>query len=178
MKKILILSFCLMLMAFALTACGNNTGNTDTDNTQTTNDQNGTDQNGTDQNGTNQNGTSGSNLGNDIGNAVNDVGNAVDDVVDGVTDGLTGSYDTYDNAYNYFMGQFSNTDGRYEVRNNDKDLTEYTSGSQGYHFELHDTTKSDNESKVGDFYVDSKTGKVYKSGENNEVSEYDFSDLK
>ena len=160
-----------MLMAFTLTACGNEAdgmGNGTGSGTGSTHNS------GTEGNNKNNN-----NLGSNIGNAVDDIGNAVDNVVDDVTDGLTRGFETYDDAYNHFMGNLSNSNGRYEVRNNDKDLTEYTSGSQGYHFELHDTKKTGNDSKVGDFYVDSKTGKVYKSnGTNGGVSEYDFSDLR
>lgn len=165
MKKILIFSFCLMLMAFALTACGDNAGDMG----------NGTGS-GT---GSHSNTNNNNSLGSNIGNAVDDIGNAVDNVVDDVADGLTGGYETYDDAYNHFMGNLSDFGGRYEVRNNDKDLTEYQSGHQGYHFELHDTKKTGNDSKVGDFYLDSRSGKVYKSnGTNGDVSEYDFSDLK
>ena len=94
-----------------------------------------------------------------------------------VSDALTGSYDTYDHAYKYFMDQIPGDSKNYEVRNNDKDLTDYNSGSMGYHFELHDTRKPDN-SKVGDFYVDSTSGKVYKAVSGSGVSEFDFSTLK
>ena len=175
MKKILIFSFCLMLLAFTLTACGDDAGQTGTG----TGNGAGTNQSSEDRtdnnNGGNNNGGNNS-LGNNIGNAVDDIGNAVDDAVDDVADGLTGGFETYDDAYNHFMGNLSDTN---EVRNSDKDLTEYSTGNQGYHFELHDTEKTGNDSKVGDFYVDSKTGKVYKSnGTNGDVSEYDFSDLR
>lgn len=171
MKKILILSFCLMLMVFTLTACGDDADGMGAGNGTGTSQNSGSNGN----NNTNKNNSLGSN----IGNAVDDIGNAVDNVVDDVADGLTGGYETYDDAYNHFMGNLSDSNGRYEVRNNDKDLTEYTSGSQGYHFELHDTQRTGNNSKVGDFYVDSRTGKVYKSnGKKGDVSEYDFSDLR
>ena len=88
---------------------------------------------------------------------IDDAGDVVDDVAKDVSDALTGSYDTYDHAYKYFMDQIPGDSKNYEVRNNDKDLTDYNSGSMGYHFELHDTRKSGN-SKVGDFYVDKEFG--------------------
>lgn len=173
MKKILILSFCLMLMVFSLTACGNEAGGMGDGSGSGT----GTGQNAGSESNNNTNHNN--NLGSNIGNAIDDIGNAVDNVVNDVADGLTAGYETYDDAYNQFMRRLSDSTGRYEVRNNDKDLTEYTSGSQGYHFELHDTQKKENESKVGDFYMDSRTGKVYKStGNNGKVVEYDFSDLR
>lgn len=166
MKKIILLCSCLVIMAFSLTACGsdNNPESTGT----TTED--------TDGNTDNSDTGNGDTLGDDVGDIIEDAGDAVDDVAKDVADGISGTYDTYDDAYDYFMGQISDDSGRYEVRNNDKDLTEYTSGSTGYHFELHDTT-NESDSKVGDFYVDSETGKVYKADDEGNVSEYDFSDL-
>ena len=86
-------------------------------------------------------------VGKDLGNMIDDAGDVVDDAAKDVSDALTGNYDTYN------------------------------SGSMGYHFELHDTRKSDN-SKVGDFYVDSTSGKVYKAASGSGVSEFDFSTLK
>ncbi len=162
MKKMIILCSCLAIMAFSLTACGSDYNPESTG--STTEDDNNTDDNG-------------DTLGDDVGDIIEDAGDAVDDVAKDVADGISGTYDTYDDAYNYFMGQFSDSNGNYEVRNNDKDLTEYTSGSTGYHFELHDASR-DSDSKIGDFYVDSETGKIYKSNDDgNGVSEYDFSDL-
>jgi hypothetical protein len=113
----------------------------------------------------------------DAGNAVDDAANAVGDTVDNVTDAVTGNYSTYDDAYDYFMGMLPTENGNYEVTNSDKDLTEYTSGSHGYHFELHDSSNGE-DSKIGDFYVDSDSGKIYKADEDGNMKEYDFSDLK
>ncbi len=171
MKKIIILCSCLLIMAFSLTACGNNNNPESTG--TTTEDANDNNTDGNDSNTDND----GDTLGDDIGDVIEDAGDAVDDVAKDVADGISGGYETYDDAYNYFMGQIPDTSGTYEVRNSDKDLTEYTTGSTGYHFELHDSSKS-SDSKIGDFYVDSETGKVYKSNDDGDgVSEYDFSDL-
>lgn len=177
MKKIILLCSCLIITAFTLTACGSDnnpesTGTTTEDNSNNSNEDNTVDTDGNSDNTDD----SGDSLGDDVGDVIEDVGDAVDDVAEDVADGISGSYDTYDEAYDYFMGQISDTSGKYEVRNSDKDLTEYTSGSQGYHFELHDSTKS-SDSKIGDFYVDSESGKVYKANDNDGVSEFDFSDL-
>ncbi len=172
MKKTFLLCACCIIMAFALTACGSDNNPETTGNTTET----GSTSTGNTENGDNKN-DSGS-VGEDLGNAVEDVGDAVDDTAKDIADGLTGNYDTYDNAYKYFMDQIPGDSKNYEVRNNDKDLTDYNSGSMGYHFELHDTRKT-SDSKVGDFYVDSTTGKVYKASDDNKsVDEYDFSDMK
>lgn len=171
MKKSFLLCACLVVMAFTLTACGekNNPETTGTTTGSSTEGSSST------ENGNNSNGTG--SVGKDLGNMIDDAGDVVDDAAKDVSDALTGSYDTYDHAYKYFMDQIPGNSKNYEVRNNDKDLTDYNSGSMGYHFELHDTRKSDN-SKVGDFYVDSTSGKVYKAVSGSGVSEFDFSTLK
>ena len=63
---------------------------------------------------------------------IDDAGDVVDDAAKDVSDALTGNYDTYDHAYKYFMDQIPGDSKNYEVRNNDKDLTDYNSGSMGY----------------------------------------------
>ncbi len=59
------------------------------------------------------------------------------------------------------MDQLPAGDGRFEVANSDKDLTEFSGGKTGYHIELHYNKEGD--TKVGDFYIDSNDGKVYRS---------------
>ena len=159
MKKSFLLCACLVIMAFTLTACGekNNPETTGTTTGSSTEGSSST------ENGNNSNGTG--SVGKDLGNMIDDAGDVVDDAAKDVSDALTGSYDTYDHAYKYFMDQIPGDSKNYEVRNNDKDLTDYNSGSMGY-------------SKVGDFYVDSTSGKVYKAGSGSGVSEFDFSTLK
>lgn len=114
------------------------------------------------------------------GDAVNDaahgVGDAADNIADGAGDMINGSIRTFDDAYNRFMSMLPDSTGRYSVTNNDKDLVEYYDGKRGYHIELHDS-KNGNK-KVGDFYVDPDTGKIYKLGSDKKAVEYDFSDLK
>lgn len=176
MKKLLTLGLSLALISFVFTGCGSNNDNTSTqdnsatenstENTNNTNNGNSTDNNDS--------------IGDDVGDIIDDAGDVVDDAAHDVSDALTGGYDTYDDAYSYFMGQLPGNSDRYEVRNSDKDLQNYSAGNTGYHFELHDTTK-DTDSKVGDFYVDSQTGKVYKANgdtDSGNVSEFDFSELK
>lgn len=175
MKKIIIITMALMLSLFVITGCGNNDDKTGNDNevTDTTDDT----------------GNAVDDAADDIGNAVDDVADGagdivddaagtVDDVADDVTDSATGNYETYDDAYNYFMNMLPADSTNYEVRNSDKDLAEYDTGKQGYHFELHDTSKTD-ETKLGDFYLDTDTGKVYlQDPSDGSVSEYDMSTLK
>ncbi|MGN0395665.1 MAG: hypothetical protein ACI4EF_09885 [Coprococcus sp.] len=189
MKRIIALCICAVMLC-SLAACGGNNANNNTNSSSTeTNNSADTTQEGTGNNnganngnngnsGNNNGNTSGSNIGNDIGNAIDDVGNAVDDVANGVGDAVSGVFNTYDDAYDHFMKQLPASNNKYEVRNNDKDLTEYTSGKQGYHFELHDNTLNEN-SKIGDFYLDVQDGKIYHSTDNGQnYSEYNFSTLK
>ena len=110
------------------------------------------------------------------GDAVKDVGDAADNIANGAGDMINGSVRTFDDAYNRFMGMLPDSSGRYSVTNNDKDLVEYADGKRGYHIELHDSKNGDK--KVGDFYVDPDTGKIYKVGSDKKAVEYDFSDLK
>ncbi len=164
MKKIIFLCLCMVMLCFSLTACGNDNADNDTTGNS-------------ESNSTSEDGLM-NDVGNDVGNAIDDIGDAVDDVANDVGDAVSNGFETYDDAYNHFMSQLPSGDGKYEVRNNDKDLTEYTSGRQGYHFELHDTTL-ENDSKLGDFYLDSEDGKIYHSDDNGKnYSEYDFSTLK
>lgn len=114
------------------------------------------------------------------GDAVNDaahgVGDAADNIANGAGDMINGSVRTFDDAYNRFMGMLPDSSGCYSITNNDKDLVEYADGKRGYHIELHDSKNGDK--KVGDFYVDPDTGKIYKLGSDKKAVEYDFSDLK
>lgn len=185
MKKIIIISMALMLSLFVITGCGNNNdgnGNNQTsDTTENTGNAAGDimDDAG---NAVNDAADGAGDIANDAadsaGDIVNDAAGAVDDMTGDASDKATGNYQTYDDAYNYFMNMLPAGSKKYEVKNSDKDLAEYDTGKQGYHFELHDTEKTD-ETKLGDFYVDADTGKVYlKSSTDGSVSEYDMSTLK
>ena len=102
------------------------------------------------------------------------VADGVKDVADGVENTVSGAFGSFDDA----MNQLPNENGRFEVANSDKDLTSFSGDRTGYHIELHDNNR-DGDTKVGDFYIDSNNGKVYKSDEHGKTfAEYDFSDFK
>ncbi len=106
------------------------------------------------------------------------VADGVKDVADGVENTVSGIFGSFDDAQDWFMNQLPNEDGRFEVANSDKDLTSFSGDRTGYHIELHDNNR-DGDTKVGDFYIDSNDGNVYKSdGHGKTFAEYDFSDLK
>lgn len=109
-------------------------------------------------------------LADDVGDAADDIANGAEDAVDDVANG----FDSYDDAHDYLLNRLGkdNADGRYEVRNENKDETEYKDGANGYHFEIYDTTDDSGE-KYGDFYVDKDTGKIYKKNtKTNKIEEY------
>ncbi|MBO5261080.1 MAG: hypothetical protein J6A82_02325 [Coprococcus sp.] len=169
MKKYFLLTLCMALTMVLFCGCGSD-NNMQTGSETTT--QNESNNNSTEEN---------NNIVDDAANAAEDVADGalegVKDVADGVSDAVSGAFNSFDDASRWFMDQFPNEEGRYEIRNTDKDLTEYSKGRKGYHIELHDTTRSDN-TKVGDFYIDSENGKVYRSDEHGKTfAEYDFSDL-
>ena len=105
------------------------------------------------------------------------VADGVKDVADGVENTVSGAFGSFDDAQDWFMNQLPNEDGRFEVANSDKDLTSFSGDRTGYHIELHDNNR-EGDTKVGDFYIDSNNGKVYKSDEHGKTfAEYDFSDF-
>lgn len=81
-KSILLLSLSLVLLSFALTACGDDANNNDGSIGTTTQTDNNTDNNNKNDN------TNGDGIINDAEDAVDDVGNGVEDVVDGVGEGV------------------------------------------------------------------------------------------
>lgn len=106
------------------------------------------------------------------------VADGVKDVADGVKNTVSDVFSSFDDAQDWFMKQLPNEDGRFEVSNSDKDLTSFSGNRTGYHIELHDNSR-DGDTKVGDFYIDSNNGKVYRSDEHGKTfAEYDFSDFK
>ena len=109
---------------------------------------------------------------------IGETGDAVKDVADGVGNTVSGIFNSFDDAQDWFMNQLPSEDGRFEVVNSDKDLTQYSDGKTGYHIELHDNTR-EGDTKVGDFYIDANDGKVYRSDEFGKTfAEYDFSEFK
>lgn len=174
-KAILVLSVLMLVYSFTLTGCGNDNVNSATDNNNQA--QNGTNQNGTNNNGNNNGTNNGSNVGNDLSNAVDDVGDAVGDVGNAVGDMLGANFNgfsSYEDAHDYFMStmQGQNNSGRYEVRNENKELNQYQNGRYGYQFELYDVTQGEG-SRLGEYWVDRDTGKIYrKNDKSGEFEEY------
>ncbi len=109
-------------------------------------------------------------LADDAADAADDIADGAEDVVDDVANG----FDSYDDAHDYLLNRLGkdHADGQYEVRNEDKDETEYRDGAKGYHFEIYDTS-DDSGKKYGDFYVDKDTGKIYKKNtKTKKIEEY------
>lgn len=126
--------------------------------------------------------TEGGDVGKDVGNAVKDAGNVAEDVVDDVADGVGdaidnlggGSFDRYEDARKYLLEKLSkdNKGAHYEVREETKDLTSYNhndSGAEGYKFSVYET---DGEEKIGIYYVDKDTGKIYRYMGKNSIESY------
>lgn len=148
---------CVLAMGcFVLTACGDK-NSTSGNNTQ---EQNGND--------------------NAMDNAGNAIGDAVDDVADGIGNAasdITSGFENYGDAHDYFMKRMGedNPKAQYELRNESEDLATYDGSSKGYHFELYDTATNSDGEKVGDFYLEPKSGKVYKKDSGSgDINEYQF----
>lgn len=154
LKKILCLSLVTCSFSFALTGCGNSqTGS-----------------------------TSGNNDNNIVSDAADDVGNAAEDLADGVgnaVDDLVGTngFDNYDDAHNYFLKTMGNyhSDAQFEIRDENRNLTNYQEGSKGYHFKLYDTSNNQDGELFGEFYVDADTGVIYQANDKNNFIEYNGS---
>lgn len=160
--KLFVCLTCILAMGcFVLTACGNN----DSDSGNNTQEQNGNDNAG--------NGGDGNGVGNAINDAVDDVADGVGNAVDDITSGFT----SYGDAHDYFMKRMGqdNPKAQYELRNESEDLTKYDGGTQGYHFELYDTASNSDGERIGDFYLEPKSGKVYKKNDSSgKFDEYQF----
>lgn len=116
------------------------------------------------------------------GDAAKDIvegaGEAADDVADGVGDAIDnlggGSFDSYDDAKTYLLEKLKkdNSGANYEVRDEIKDLTAYNnndSGAEGYQFSVYET---DGNEKIGIYYVDKDTGKIYRYMGKNSIEAY------
>lgn len=119
---------------------------------------------------------------NDTENAVKDVGDAAsdaaDDVADGVGDAIDnlggGSFESYKDAKDYLLDKLKkdNASATYEVREETEDLTAYNSndsGAEGYKFSVYET---DGNEKIGIYYVDKDTGKIYRYMGKNSIEAY------
>ncbi|MBR1866020.1 MAG: hypothetical protein IJ801_05890 [Lachnospiraceae bacterium] len=112
------------------------------------------------------------NVTNGVGDAAKNVTNGVGDAVDDLLG--NGGFNNYADAHDYFldtMGAY-HSDANFELRNEDKNLTDYQEGSKGYHFTLYDTSKNAEGDLFGEFYVDATSGVIYKKGNNNTFEEY------
>lgn len=167
-KKMMVLMAVFAVMAFALTGCGGVNNATDSATT-------------TENNAGNTTNDTSDNAGSAVGDAAQDVGDAVGDVAEGagdaVSDLIDGSngFDNYADAHDYFLQEMGrgNNGAKYEVRNEKKDLVSYDNNNKGYSFELYDTSSNSKGERVGQFYVDSKNGKIYQKNEKtNEIDEY------
>lgn len=189
MKKYFLLTLCMALTMILFCGCGNSenqmtSGSETTTQTQNSNESNNGNSNNDSNNNNNgsDNGGAGNGIVGGAADAVEDVaegvGNGLKDVADGAANTVSGAFNNFDDAQDWFMNQLPSENGRFEVKNNDKDLTEYTNGRKGYHIELHDNNQTGN-TKVGDFYIDAENGKVYRSDEHGKTfAEYDFSEYK
>jgi uncharacterized protein (DUF2147 family) len=155
MKKWGVLLGVFALLTFGLVGCGGVNSATDANN-QTDTDTNGTDD--TDS------------VGDDIGDAAEDVGDAVGDVAEGAGDAVadlidgTDGFDNYDDAHDYLLQRLGmkDTNANYEVRDENRELVSYDDTNEGYQFEIYDTSQNTDGEHKGTYYVDSKTGKVYR----------------
>lgn len=123
--------------------------------------------------------TSGNNDNNVVEDAANNVGNAVEDVADGVGNAVndlvgTNGFDNYEDAKSYLLQTMEeyHPDMKFEIRDEDKNLTDYQEGSKGYRFRLYDTSKDENGELFGEFYVDANSGVIYRMGDNETFEEY------
>lgn len=133
--------------------------------------------------GNNDKTTTSESVAENVGSAAKDVAEGVGDAAKNVTNGVgdavddllgNGGFKNYADAHDYFldtMGSY-HSDANFELRNEDKNLTDYQEGSKGYHFTLYDTSKNEAGDLFGEFYVDATSGIIYKKGNNNTFEEY------
>lgn len=184
LKKSVMIMLFLLTAAFAVSGCGNNAD------TQESTVASGTTEQKNDENSPeNMTGTEDKvgkdtvgDAADDVGDAAKDIvegaGEAADDVADGVGDTIDnlggGSFDSYDDAKTYLLEKLKkdNSGANYEVRDEIKDLTAYNnndSGAEGYQFSVYET---DGNEKIGIYYVDKDTGKIYRYMGKNSIEAY------
>ena len=195
LKKSVKIMLFLLTAAFAVSGCGNNAD------TQESTAASGTTEQKNDENSPeNMTGTEDKvgkdtvgDAADDVGDAAKDIadgagdaakdivegaGEAADDVADGVGDAIDnlggGSFDSYDDAKTYLLEKLKkdNSGANYEVRDEIKDLTAYNnndSGAEGYQFSVYET---DGNEKIGIYYVDKDTGKIYRYMGKNSIEAY------
>ena len=162
----LILAGCLVTMGcFLLTGCGskdstsgNNTQDTATDTTTNSVGENAGDAIG--------------DVADGVGDAVEDIGNGVGNAVEEITSGFT----NYNDAQTYFMNRMrgENADAQYELRDESQELTAYDGDTKGYHFQLYDVATDTKGKKVGDYYLEPVSGKIFHKDDSGKFVEYQF----
>lgn len=133
---------------------------------------------GGEEGGTGSSGQNSGNAGNMMEEAGERVGDAVDDVADGVGDAIDnlggGSFEKYEDAKKYLLDKLhkDNVSANYEVREETEDLTAYNGndeGAEAYKFSVYET---DGNEKIGIYYVDKDTGKIYRYMGKNSIEAY------
>lgn len=130
----------------------------------------------------NENNSASQNAMDDVSDVAEGVGNTAEDIVDDVADGVGdaidnlggGSFDKYEDAKEYLLGklQKDNVGAKYEIKEENKDLTAYNhndSGAEGYQFSVYETDRNE---KIGIYYVDKDTGKIYRYMGKNSIEAY------
>lgn len=169
-KKLFTLMTTLAVMSVTLTGCGGVNKATDAKDNKTT----------TENVTTNNDNMNENTVGEDLGNAVEDVGDAVGDVAEGAVDAVDDLLDAdglndYNEAHEYFLRKMgaNNNKAKYELRNEKKELATFNDTNKGYTFELYDTANTAEGERIGKFYVEPKTGKIYhENEETNKIEEY------
>lgn len=115
------------------------------------------------------------NAGNELADGAKDL---ADDVADGVGDAIDnlggGSFEKYEDAKKYLLDKLKkdNASAHYEVREETESLTAYNGedeGAEGYKFSVYET---DGNEKIGIYYVDKDTGKIYRYMGKNSIEAY------
>ncbi len=195
LKKSVMIMLFLLTAAFAVSGCGNNADTQESTaasgTTEQKNDANSPenmtgmeDKVGKDTVGdaADDVGDAAKDIADGAGDAAKDIvegaGEAADDVADGVGDAIDnlggGSFDSYDDAKTYLLEKLKkdNSGANYEVRDEIKDLTAYNnndSGAEGYQFSVYEI---DGNEKIGIYYVDKDTGKIYRYMGKNSIEAY------
>lgn len=195
LKKSVMIMLFLLTAAFAVSGCGNNADTQESTAASWTTEQKNDENSPENMTGTEDKvgkdtvgdaaddvGDAAKDIADGAGDAAKDIvegaGEAADDVADGVGDAIDnlggGSFDSYDDAKTYLLEKLKkdNSGANYEVRDEIKDLTAYNnndSGAEGYQFSVYET---DGNEKIGIYYVDKDTGKIYRYMGKNSIEAY------
>jgi len=109
---------------------------------------------------------------------IEDAGDAADRVADGAGDAVDnlggGPFDNYKEARKYLLNKLGkdNSSAHYELREEKEDLVSYNTNDAdalGYEFLVYET---DGNERIGKYYVDKKTGKIYRYMGKNSIEAY------